>query len=99
MTLVCGNNPKTAASTALADFLITWAEIPFAQYWALPETVRDQIDVRTRGLRLDPTSPPAVYSSETDLWTLDYAEGAGLIVYAAVLYRQRVIILRLIDLN
>lgn len=89
----------TARSTVLADYTITWSSIPLEQYWALPEQAQKQVDERLRAVRRDPLSPPEDYSPDTDLWTVAYGGGAGLLVYAAVPVRQRVIILRLVHLD
>src|SRR5215210_2629774 len=97
MTPGCGNEPRTAHSTVLAEYTVTWADIAFEQYWTLPETARLQVDQRVRELRADPVGQPVTYDAGSDLWTVDWGPGAGLLVYAAVPARQRVIILRLID--
>jgi hypothetical protein len=43
-----------------------------------------------------PQQPASAYDERTDQWTTVYGDGAGLIVYAVVRERQRLIILRLI---
>ena len=78
----------------MADFTVTWATIAFEQYWSLTDAVRDQVSQRVHELRRDPTGHLENYNPATDLWTVDYGAGAGLLVYAAVPQRQRVIILR-----
>jgi hypothetical protein len=83
----------------LADYTITWADIPLEQYWALPEQARQHVNARILELRRDPTANSENYNPDTDHWTVDYGGGAGLLVYAAVPDRQRIIILRLIDLT
>lgn len=97
MTAGSGNRLRTAPSTALADYTVTWADIAFEQYWALGGGARDQVDRRIRDLLANPTGQPETYNSETDLWTVDYGSGTGLLVYAAVPARQRVVVLRLIS--
>jgi len=82
----------------LADYTITWGEIPLEQYWALPEQSRQDVNARVQELRRNPTKDLENYNPNTDHWTVDYGGGAGLLVYAAVPDRQRIIILRLIHL-
>lgn len=82
----------------MANYTVTWADIPLEQYWALPEQARDQVNARLLELRRNPTRDPENYNPDTDHWTVDYGGGAGLLVYAAVPDRQRIIMLRLIHL-
>lgn len=82
----------------MADYTITWGEIALEQYWALPEQARQNVNARVLELRRNPTKDLENYNPHTDHWTVDYGVGAGLLVYAAVPDRQRIIILRLIHL-
>jgi plasmid stabilization system protein ParE len=55
-----------------------------------------QISARIEQLLENPRQPRDSYDQLTDQWTTTYGDGAGLIVYAVVHERQRVIILRLV---
>lgn len=83
----------------MADYTVTWAEIAFEQYWALRDDGQQQVNERWVDLRRRPGQRPASYDQGTDHWTVEYGDGAGLLVYAVVPQRRRVIILRLIDLT
>jgi mRNA-degrading endonuclease RelE of RelBE toxin-antitoxin system len=73
------------------------AEIAREQYISLPADAREQIDSRVEQLLDNPRQQPrCVYDERTDQWTTTCGDGAGLIVYAVVHDRQRVIILRLV---
>lgn len=54
------------------------------------------ISTRIEQLLENPRQPRDGYDERTDQWTTTYGDGAGLIVYAVVHERQRVIILRLV---
>lgn len=74
-----------------------WVEIAREQYALLPPEAREQVDARIEQLLENPRQhPPSAYDSATDQWTTTYGAGAGLIVYAVVHQRERVIILRLV---
>ena len=74
-----------------------WLEIAREQYTSLPADAREQIDIRVEQLLENPRQQPrSAYDERTDQWTTTYGDGAGLIVYAVVHDRQRVIILRLV---
>ena len=73
-----------------------WLEIAREQYASLADETREQIDARIEQLLENPREPLGGYDERTDQWTTIYGGGAGLIVYAVVHERQRVIILRLV---
>jgi len=74
-----------------------WLEIAREQYTSRPADAREQIDTRIEQLLDNPHQQPrCAYDERTDQWTTTYGDGAGLIVYAVVHDRQRVIILRLV---
>jgi hypothetical protein len=73
-----------------------WLEIAREQYEALPESARAEVDTRLKQLLENPRGPLGGYDQRTDQWTIVYGDGAGLIVYAVVHDRRRVIILRLV---
>lgn len=73
-----------------------WLEIALEQYAGFPGEVREQVDARIEQLLENPRQPAGGYDELTDQWTTIYGGGAGLIVYAVVHERQRVIILRLV---
>lgn len=73
-----------------------WLEIALEQYASLPTEARKQVDARVEELLDNPRQPGAGYDERTDQWTTTYGGGAGLIAYAVVPERQRVIILRLV---
>ncbi|MGH3752564.1 MAG: hypothetical protein ACRDRP_07700 [Pseudonocardiaceae bacterium] len=72
-----------------------WLEIALEQYASIPVEARKQVDARIEQLLENPRQPLDGYDELTDQWTTTYGGGAGLIVYAVVHERQRVIILRL----
>ena len=82
----------------MADYTITWGEIPLEEYWALPEQARRDVNARVLELRRYPTMDLENYNPDTDHWTVDDGGGASQLVYAAVPDRQRVTMLRLINL-
>lgn len=73
-----------------------WLEITLEQYAGLPTVTREQVDARVEELLENPHQPHSAYDERTDQWTTVYGGGTGLIVYAVVHERQRVIILRLV---
>jgi mRNA-degrading endonuclease RelE of RelBE toxin-antitoxin system len=74
-----------------------WLEIAREQYTSLPAEAREQIDTRVEQLLENPRQQSrCAYDERTDQWIITYGDGAGLIVYAVVHDRQRVIILRLV---
>ena len=80
----------------MARYGLIWLEIAYADYLSLPELTREQISVRIKQLLENPRQPRDSYDELTDQWTTTYGGGAGLIVYAVVHERQRLIILRLV---
>ena len=81
----------------MARYGAVWLEIAAEQYTDLPEAVRALVDLRLEQLLENPHQQPAsAYDERTDQWTTVYGDGAGLIVYAVVRERQRLIVLRLI---
>jgi hypothetical protein len=59
--------------------------------------IREQVDARIEQLLENPRQQPrSAYDETTDQWTTVYGGGVGLIVYAVVHPRQRLIILRLV---
>lgn len=73
-----------------------WLEIALAQYASLPTDARKQVDSRIEQMLENPRWLQGGYDELTDQWTTTYGGRAGLIVYAVVHERQRVIILRLV---
>jgi hypothetical protein len=74
-----------------------WLEIAAEQYAQLPEAGRALVDARLAQLLENPDEHPvSAYDERTDQWTTVYGDGVGLIVYAVVRERQRLIVLRLI---
>lgn len=73
-----------------------WLEIALEQYAGLPAEAREQVDARIEQLLENARQPLGGYDKSTDQWITTYGGGAGLIVYAVVRERQRVIILRLV---
>jgi hypothetical protein len=80
----------------MARYGLIWLEIAYADYTSLPERTRNQINARIEQLLENPRQPGDSYDQLTDQWTTTYGGGAGLIVYAVVGERQRMIILRLV---
>ena len=82
----------------MARYGLIWLEeIAHADYTDLPEHIRDRdYNARIAQLLENPRQPRDGYDERTDQWTTTYGGGAGLIVYAVVHERQRVIILRLV---
>ncbi len=80
----------------MARYGLIWLEIARVDYNSLPEPTRGQINARIEQLLENPHQPRDSYDQATDQWTTTYGGGAGLIVYAMVHARQRVIILRLV---
>jgi hypothetical protein len=77
---------------------LIWLEIAREYYAGLPATAQEQIDVRIEQLLENPPQQSrSAYDEVTDQWTTTtFGGGAGLIVYAVVHDRQRLIILRLV---
>lgn len=81
----------------MARYGPVWLEIAREQYAALPGELQAQVDTRVEQLLENPRQhADAAYDPRTDQWTTIYGDGAGLIVYAVVHDRQRLIILRLV---
>jgi mRNA-degrading endonuclease RelE of RelBE toxin-antitoxin system len=80
----------------MARYGLIWLEIAYTDYTSLSERTRAQISARIEQLLENPREPRGNYDPLTDQWTTTYGEGTGLIVYAVVHERQRVIILRLV---
>jgi mRNA-degrading endonuclease RelE of RelBE toxin-antitoxin system len=81
----------------MSRYGLVWLEIAREHYASLPAAVREQIDLRIEQLLENPRRQPrSAYDETTDQWTTTYGGGAGLIVYAVVHERQRLIILRLV---
>jgi mRNA-degrading endonuclease RelE of RelBE toxin-antitoxin system len=77
----------------VARYGLIWLEIAHDDYASLPEATRVQISARIEQLLENPRQPRDHYDEVTGQWTTTYGGGAGLIVYAVVHERQRVIIL------
>jgi mRNA-degrading endonuclease RelE of RelBE toxin-antitoxin system len=74
-----------------------WVEIAREQYAALPPEAREQVDARIQELLENPRQQPrSAYDSGAGQRTTIYGAGAGLIVYAVVHERHRLIVLRLV---
>jgi mRNA-degrading endonuclease RelE of RelBE toxin-antitoxin system len=80
----------------VARYGLIWLEIAREDYASLPNDVQAQISVRIEQLLENPRQPDDDYDELTDQRTTVYGDGTGLIVYAVVHERQRVIILRLV---
>lgn len=80
----------------MARFRLLWLEIARDYYQSLPTEMQLQVHVRLAQLLDDPRPSDAGYDEATDQWTTTYGNGAGLILYAVVDERERVIILRLV---
>jgi hypothetical protein len=79
----------------MSRYGLVWLEIAREQYITLPDTARSHVDARVEELLEDPArQSDAAYDRRTDQWTATY--GAGLVVYAVVPRRERLIILRLV---
>lgn len=75
---------------------LVWVEIAREQYAAMPREGREQVDIRLEQLLESPRQlPSSAYDDATDQWTTTYGAGAGLLVYAVVHERERLIVLRL----
>ncbi len=80
----------------MARYGLVWLEIAREYLANLPVEVREQVSARIEQLLENPRQPRDGYDELTDQWTTTYGGGAGLIVYAVVHQRERVIILRLV---
>ena len=80
----------------MARYGPVWLEIAREYLATLPVEVREQISARIEQLLENPRQPRDGYDELTDQWTTTYGGGAGLIVYAVVHQRERVISLRLV---
>jgi len=80
----------------MARYGLVWLEIAREYLANLPVEVREQVSARIEQLLENPRQPRDGYDELTDQWTTTYGGGAGLIVYAIVHERERVIILRLV---
>jgi mRNA-degrading endonuclease RelE of RelBE toxin-antitoxin system len=80
----------------MARYGLVWLEIALEQYASIPVEVQEQIDARVDQLLENPRQSGAGYDKRTDQWTTTYGGGIGLVVYAVVRERNRVIILRLV---
>ena len=80
----------------MARYGLVWLEIAREYLARLPVEVREQVSARIEQLLENPRQPRDGYDELTDQWTTTYGGGAGLIVYAVVHQRERVIILRLV---
>ncbi len=80
----------------MARYGLVWLEIAREYLASLPLEVREQVSARIEQLLENPRQPRDGYDELTDQWTTTYGGGAGLIVYAVVHERERVIILRLV---
>lgn len=80
----------------MARYGLVWLEIAREYLTSLPLEMRKQVSARIEQLLENPRQPRDGYDEFTDQWTTTYGGGAGLIVYAVVHERERVIILRLV---
>lgn len=80
----------------MSRYGLVWLEIALEQYASFPAEVQEHVDARVEQILEHPRQPGAGYDERTDQWTTTYGGGIGLIVYAVVHERQRVIILRLV---
>ncbi len=77
---------RCARATRVPSYGLVWLEI-----------AREQLDARIEQLLESPRRHSrSAYDEATDQWTTTYGGGAGLIVYAVVHDRLRLIILRLL---
>jgi hypothetical protein len=81
----------------MARYASVWLEIAREYYDSLAAETRMQVDARLEQLLDNPRlQPDTHFDARTDQWTTTYGDGAGLLVYAVVPERQRLIILRLV---
>lgn len=80
----------------MARYGLVWLEIARNYLASLPTDQRAQVSARIEELLENPRQSRDGYDELTDQWTTTYGGGAGLIVYAIVHERERVIILRLV---
>ncbi len=80
----------------MPGFTALWLEVAVEQYTALPLAAQRQVDARVEELLDRPEGPRGSYDPRSDSWTTTYGGGAGLILYAVVPERRRVLILRLV---
>ena len=80
----------------MARYGLVLLEVAREYLASLPVEVREQVSARIEQLLENPRQPRDGYDELTDQWTTTYGGGAGLIVYAVVHQRERVIILRLV---
>lgn len=73
-----------------------WVEVAREQYLAMGPPAREQVDTAVEVLLEAPERPPSAYDPKSDQWTAVYGDGAGLIAYAVVRERRRIIVLRLV---
>jgi hypothetical protein len=78
---------------------IVWLEIAERQYLDLPGQARDQVDQLLTQLEQTPIDlPGAVFDQPSHQWSAPLGD-LGLVLYAIVLHRATVIILRIIHLD
>ncbi len=80
----------------MARYGLVLLEVAREYLASLPVEVREQVSARIEQLLENPRQPRDGYDELTDQWTTTYGGGAGLIVYAVVHQRERVISLRLV---
>ena len=74
-----------------------WLEIAREHYASLPAAAREQVDARIEELLENPLEQSSsAYDQRSDQRTTVYGDGTGLIVYAIIHERERIIILRLV---
>ena len=80
----------------MARYGLVLLEVAREYLASLPVEVREQVSARIEQLLENPRQPRDGYDELTDQWTTTNGGGAGLIVYAVVHERERVISLRLV---
>lgn len=84
----------------MARYGAVWLELARDYYDNLPPEMQAQVDTRLEQLLENPPTglrgDGAHYDSPTDQWTTTYGDGVGLIVFALVTERERLIVLRLV---
>lgn len=80
----------------MPEHQILWVDFATDQYLSLPAERRQAIDERLRQLATSPTEG-SVYDADTDRWTAEFADGLILFVFGG--RRERIVILRVLDLG
>ena len=80
----------------MTPFRLLWVEVARSQYQALPTDQQQDLQELLSRLVVDPGMVAADYDRVSDQWLLDFAGGAGLVIYAVVPANRCIIVLRLV---